>query len=661
MSSKVVDILSKAGGVARKLPGYELRPQQLEMAEAVARAFEKDEHLVVEAGTGVGKSFAYLIPAIQQVTEHGGRVVISTHTIALQEQLIDKDIPFLRSVFPKAFTAVLVKGRSNYLGLRRLARASGRQDLLFDAKRDLAELHRIEDWAYKTTDGSLSDMKKQPSPSVWERARSDGDDCLGRKCPHFGKCFYQRARRRAAEAQILIVNHAMLFSDLAVRRQGASILPDYDYLVLDEAHTVESVAGDHLGLGISNVQVGHLLNTLLNKRTGRGVLNAPFGRKVAPLVNQARQTLESYFENLALWRAEQPDWNGRVREPPPFEQPLSADLLQVRDGLRAARSDIKDDEDRVQLAGLADRCTGLAGAADNWHTQKTEDWVYWIEVGGVRRHRTTLNARPLDVGPHLKESLFNKIKSVVLTSATLATDSRAPFDYLRKQLSLDEVKCSLLGSPFDYRKQLTVYVEAGMPAPSDGSAFTSAVCEAIKKYVQKTDGRAFVLFTSYDMLRRCAEELADFLERGNMPLLVQGSGKPRSLMLDEFRKVPRSVLFGTDTFWAGVDVPGPALSNVIIVKLPFAVPNHPVIEARIERVREKGGNPFMDFQLPEAVLKFKQGVGRLIRTKSDTGIVAILDPRVSTKPYGRRFLEALPDCRIVTVGSKRQERRAVGK
>ncbi|MFQ5495289.1 MAG: ATP-dependent DNA helicase, partial [Phycisphaerae bacterium] len=273
----VTTALAKGGMVAARLPGYEVRPQQLAMAEAVWAAFDNNQHLIVEAGTGVGKSFAYLIPAIERVTREGGRVVVSTHTIALQEQLIDKDIPFLRSVFDEEFSAVLVKGRSNYLGLRRLQRASRKQDLLFDARGDRSSLHATEEWAYKTVDGSLGDLAKQPAPTVWDRVRSDADDCLGRRCPHFKKCFYQRARRRALGAQILVVNHAMLFSDLALRRQGASVLPDYEYVILDEAHTVERVAGDHMGLSTSNAQARHLFNTLYNERTGRGVLSSKAG------------------------------------------------------------------------------------------------------------------------------------------------------------------------------------------------------------------------------------------------------------------------------------------------------------------------------------------------------------------------------------------------
>ena len=617
------------------------------MAGAVAAAFTNEKHLLVEAGTGVGKSFAYLVPAIEQVTRHGGRVVISTHTIALQEQLVNKDIPFLRSVFTDEFSAVLVKGRSNYLGLRRLARASARQQQLFSAKKQLSELWRIEEWAYKTADGSLADMRRQPNETVWDLVRSDTDDCLGRRCPQFGRCFYQRARRRANSAQILIVNHALLFADMAVRRRKASILPNYDYVILDEAHTVERVAGDHLGLTVANTQVRYLLNRLHNERTGRGVLQSGPGEAIIPVVQDTHKVVDGYFSDLEAWHAEHTGRNGRLSEPPPIKQRATDSLVELRDRLNTVREDMQNEEDRSELTGLMDRCSGLAKEIDVWHSQKKTGWVHWLDSSAGPRHRVTLNARPIHVGPELKALLFDKVRSVVLTSATLTTAGDDPFEYLRGRLGLNDARGVALGSPFNFREQLKVYVEATLPDPNNAMAFIPAACDAIKKYVCKTSGRAFVLFTSYQMMGQCAEALAGFFEEEGMALLVQGSGMPRSLMLDKFRSVPRSVLFGTDTFWTGVDVPGQALSNVIIVKLPFAVPNEPIVEARIEQIREAGGNPFMEFQIPEAILKFRQGVGRLIRTRNDTGIVVILDPRVRTKPYGRRFLDALPDCEVV--------------
>lgn len=354
-----VHILAEGGRVAQRLPGYEVRPQQLDMAQAVADAFAAEEHLLVEAGTGVGKSFAYLVPAIEHVTQKGGRVVISTHTIALQEQLVEKDIPFLRSVFPDEFSAVLVKGRSNYLGLRRLARASARQDRLFGSKKQLAELWQIEDWAYKTTDGSLSDLAQQPSRQVWDVARSDADDCLGRKCEHFNRCFYQRARRRAGNAQLLIVNHALLFSDMALRTRGASILPDYDYVVLDEGHTVERVAGEHLGLNVADVQVRFLLNRLHNQRTGRGALSVGPGQECVDAVGETRKVVGRYFNELNQWHAGQARWNGRLREPPPIEQNASAALHELGSRLRSVGREVESEEDRSELAGLTEKCAEL--------------------------------------------------------------------------------------------------------------------------------------------------------------------------------------------------------------------------------------------------------------------------------------------------------------
>jgi len=652
MVNTIHDILGESGRIAAKLPGYELRPQQLEMAEAVQAAFDDDEDLLVEAGTGVGKSFAYLVPAVLRAIHHGSRVVVSTHTIALQEQLIRKDIPFLQKVLPE-FSAVLVKGRANYIGLRRLARTSSRQDLLFDSKAERAELHRIEDWAYETTDGSRSDLSKEPNQAVWDRIRSDGDDCFGRKCPHYKRCFFQRARRDAELAQLLIVNHALLFSDLAMRRQGAAILPEYQYLILDEAHTVESVAGDHLGVGVSTNQVRYLLNGLHSERTQRGSLHTERGESLIPTVNDAQRCLDDYMDRMLELNRAQGGFSHRLKEPPPVDDTLSPTLLNLKDELASLRHDLPDEQDRHELNGVMERCKSLALEIEHWHKQQADGWVYWLETGAAPRQRVSLFGRPIDVGPALKVLLFDQLQSTVLTSATMTTGKENPFAYLTNRLSLEEARTLALGSPFDYRSAMTVYVEAGMPDPSNASVFLPAACSAIEKYLLDTQGRAFVLFTSYSMLNECAERLRSFFGEHDLALLAQGSGMPRSAMLDAFKRTERCVLFGTDTFWAGVDVPGEALSNVIITKLPFAVPNQPMIEARIEQIRESGGNPFMSYQVPEAVLKFKQGIGRLIRSKQDRGIVAVLDPRVVSKPYGRQFLDALPDGEIVMVGNGR--------
>ncbi|HEY4258394.1 MAG TPA: helicase C-terminal domain-containing protein [Candidatus Udaeobacter sp.] len=634
-------------GPLSKAKNFEFRPQQQEMAARVAQALEEERHLVIEAGTGVGKSLAYLAPSILFALERHKKAIVSTHTINLQEQLLHKDIPILKKVLPVEFDAALMKGRHNYLCSRRLERALQSAKELFTGPEE-SELQRLAEWASTTRDGSLSDFSVEPDPKVWTQVCSEAHICTQKTCGQNPRCFYQQARKRLLAADLIVLNHTLLFillgSPDAQRERESGFLFPNDFIIFDEAHTMEQLASKQIGIGVSQYGLRSTIQRLYNSRTRKGLFTVMRDAVGVRLAAELIEDADKFFAAVELKSDFRKGREFRVRDVDFIPDTITGRLTALQ--ARVAEV-VKRADDEILKAELQDFGRRIRDARDGiaiFLEQSAPEHVYWVERTGKTERFLALNAAPVDLAPVLRQMLFRENCCCVMTSATLAV-GRPDLAYFRERIGATEAEPLRLGSPFDFQRQMKMFIIQKMPDPRD-SGYHEALEHWIAHFVQKTEGRAFVLFTSYRDMQQIAGAMEKFFAENDINLLVQGGGAPRSKLLEQFKSTPRSVLFGTDSFWGGVDVPGEALSNVIITRLPFAVPDHPLIEAKLELIEERGGDPFTEYSLPEAILKLRQGIGRLIRTKSDRGIIVILDKRIVTRPYGRAFMQALPKCPV---------------
>ncbi len=637
-------------GVLSKAHKFEYRAEQQQMAVAVARALEEERHLVVEAGTGVGKSLAYLVPSVMHALERKRKAVISTCTINLQEQLMYKDIPILQKILPVEFEATLWKGRQNYLCPVRLERALVSASELFTTP-EQAELERIREWSATTKEGSLSDFAVEPDPQVWSQVCSEHHICTNRTCGQNTRCFYQNARKRLLSADLVVMNHTLFFMNLGGVEEQAERDSGYlfanDFVIFDEAHTLEGIAARQIGLGVSQYGLRYVLQRLYNPRTKKGLFTVLRDANGVRLVSDLLDRSDTFFTSVENSCRFERGREFRVREPDLVEDSLTPPLAEVQTLIVNAVRTAEDESLRAELQDIGRRLRDARHGLGAFLSQSESEHVYWVEKTGRSGQFLTLNAAPVDIAACLEELIFRGGRCSVMTSATLSVGA-PELDYFRERMGAMEAEALQIGSPFDYATQMKIYVPKKMPDPRD-AAYEEALETQIAHYVEETKGRAFVLFTSYRLMESMAGRMEKHFAQEGYNLMVQGKGKPRHRLVEEFKQDDRCVLFGTDSFWSGVDVPGEALSNVIITRLPFAVPDHPLIEAKLELIKSRGGDAFQEYSLPEAILKLRQGVGRLIRTRSDRGIVVILDNRILSKFYGKAFLRALPSCPVEIV------------
>ncbi len=638
------EIFGRDGLIARAHPDYEFRPGQIQMAEAVLRAFEERRHLLVEAGTGTGKTLAYLVPAIAAATARGERVIISTGTKNLQEQLMGKDIPFLQRVLPKKFTAAYMKGRNNYACLQRIKLAETAPVL--DGLDDVDYFDEVRRWARDSQTGDRAELTGLPENlSFWRHIDARSEICLGQKCPDYDPCFITRMRQRAQDSDIVIVNHHLFFADLALRGgEYGQVLPDYGAVIFDEAHAIEDVAAEYFGHQVSSYQVEDLLRDLQLVP----VMEVDANKELTRAGGRVARFSERFWHGFQETRGEEgrapilPGTFARKNTRGEIEATALGDSYLSLDGALGRMETTLDAlrEQPPEVETLIRRIRELRFGLEFIVAGDDKRYVYWME----RRGRGLfLRASPIDVSTLLQDKLFERVETVVMTSATLA--SAGTFTFARERLGLNDEKTDELIAPssYDYQNHSVLYLPPRMPDPRSPHWAEAAAAEVLR-ILEVTNGRAFVLSTSLSGMRSLYERVAPQVD---FPCLMQGTASKTGL-LDKFRTTPQAVLFATSSFWQGVDVRGDALSCVIIDKLPFAVPSDPIVAARQRFIEDAGGSSFYEYSVPQAIISLKQGLGRLIRSATDRGVLSVLDPRLRTQGYGRQFIKSLPPCRVTS-------------
>ena len=639
------EFFAPGGVLSRSQLPYEFRKGQLEMAQAVERALADQRHLIVEAGTGTGKTLAYLLPALRACAATGRRVIVSTGTKNLQEQLFFKDVPFLESLLGP-LAVCYMKGRANYLCRNKLF-ALRRQPILSGLE-EISQYQAIADWEKTTETGDRAEIDDLPETSLlWARLDARSEACLGQTCPDYQRCFITEMRRRAAESDVVIVNHHLFFADMAVRQQAggapdAGVLPEATVVIFDEAHELEDTASSYFGVSLSNVRIEELSRDVETLLRARKELNA----EVVTAAHMIRERARMFFAALPT-RAEGrgngfgSGGDGRIpftnREE--FLETQGDVYLGVLNALHRMEGELERVKGAEDTQPLRRRTAAVREQLKFLMESQDRNTVFWLERRSGRQMSTHLQATPIDVSEILRELLFEAYPSVVLASATLTV--QGGFTHMRKRLGLDDARELVVPSHFRYPQQALLFLPPDMPDPREPE-FQDQAARRIRQMLEITRGRAFCLFTSYQQMRELHERL---LSEVKYPLLLQGTA-PRKALLEEFRATPNAVLFGTSSFWQGVDVQGEALSCVIVDRLPFAVPGDPVVQARMRAIEEAGGKPFFEYQVPTAVITLKQGFGRLIRSLDDRGVLMLLDPRLARQRYGRIFLESLPPYRI---------------